>query len=135
MATRPSMFPETLLPRISVTRWRREGIPAIAARLAAALRVPAIMGRRETADIVVVVVCVLCVVYGKEMPVRRNEYQGRIMIDMVDDCDSVAKKDGSLAWWFIDEGSRRRLRSQTISRPRLGTLMLRSVTCRASFMW
>jgi hypothetical protein len=44
------------------------------------------------------------------------------MIDMV---YSVAKRDGSLAWWFIDEGSRRRLRSQTISRPRLGTLMLR----------
>jgi hypothetical protein len=68
MATRPSMLPETLLPRISVTRWRREGIPAMAATLAAALRVPAIMGRRETADIVVVVAvcCGICWVERRE---------------------------------------------------------------------
>jgi hypothetical protein len=66
MATRPSMLPETLLPRISVTRWRREGIPAMAATLAAALRVPAIMGRRETADICGGSRCVLWDLLGGE---------------------------------------------------------------------
>jgi hypothetical protein len=68
MATRPRMLPETLLPRISETRWRREGIPAMAATLAAALRVPAIMGRRETADIVVVfaVIVWLCNILSEE---------------------------------------------------------------------
>jgi hypothetical protein len=45
---------------------------------------------------------------------------------MVYGCDGVAKRDGLLAWWFIDEGSsRRRLRSQNYFEPRHGILMLR----------
>jgi hypothetical protein len=31
---------------------------------------------------------------------------------MIDMADGVAKRDGLVAWWFIDVGSRKRLRSQ-----------------------
>lgn len=46
------MLPVCPLPRTSVKRCRKEGMPAMAARLAPTLRVPATIGSRWTADMV-----------------------------------------------------------------------------------